>query len=172
MLKILGILMVFTGCSLTGILIDLNYRKRVKELEEMIYALECLKGEISYKLSPLQEASALIGHQMKYGIGDIFTTFSYYLQEKRADDVHTLWKKALEVNLGQLHFNEEDTLKLEEFGRGLGYLDKQMQQVNIDLYLNKFKSILDKALSEQEKSSKLRMGMGILIGACISILII
>ena len=47
-----------------------------------------------------------------------------------------------------------------------------MQEVNIELYLSKFKNILDKALKEQEKSSKLRTGMGILIGACISILII
>ena len=172
MLKILGVLMVLTGCSLGGILIDLHYRKRVKELEEFIYALECLKGEISYKLSPLQEASALIGQQMKHGIGEIFTTFSEYLNEKCVDDVYTLWQKALASSAGQLHFNEDDYTKLTEFGRGLGYLDKQMQQVNIDLYLSKFKNILDKALSEQEKSSKLRTGMGILIGACISILII
>ena len=52
MLKILGILMVFTGCSLTGIMIDLNYRKRVKELEELIYALECLKGESAINYLP------------------------------------------------------------------------------------------------------------------------
>ena len=172
MLKILGILMVFTGCSLTGIMIDLNYRKRVKELEELIYALECLKGEMSYKVSPLQEASAIIGQQMRYGIGEIFTTFAGHLNEKSIDDVYTLWQKSLTSTAYSLHFNEDDYNKLDEFGRGLGYLDKHMQEVNIELYLSKFKNILDKALKEQEKSSKLRTGMGILIGACISILII
>lgn len=172
MLKIIGIIMVFTGCSLTGFVIDLKYRRRVKELEELIYALECLKGEINYKLTPLQEACETIGSQMRYGVGTFLVTFASLLKQKKVDDVYILWKQALKKEKGHFHLNEEDYDKLDEFGRGLGYLDKNMQQVNIELHLNKFKSTLDKALKEQEKSSKLRTGMGILIGACISILII
>lgn len=172
MLKVIGVMMVFAGCSLTGFVIDLRYRKRVKELEELIYALECLKGEITYKLTPLQEACETIGGQMRYGVGAFLITFSKLLKEKKVDDVYVLWKKALKRESYRFHLIDEDYDKLDEFGRGLGYLDKNMQQVNIELHLNKFKSTLDKALREQEKSSKLRTGMGILIGACISILII
>lgn len=172
MLKMMGILMVFVGCSLTGIMIDMKYRKRVKELEELIYALECLKGEINYRLSPLQEACEVIGSQMHHGVGDLFMCFADLLKQKQVADLYILWKEALKRQAHRFHFNEEDYALLYEFGRGLGYLDKQMQQANIDLYLNKLKSILERALREQEKSSKLRTGMGILIGACVSILII
>lgn len=172
MLKMIGICMVFMGCSLAGIAIDLKYRKRVKELEELVYALECLKGEITYRLSPLQEACDTIGKQVHHGVGALFINFSKLLKQKEVDNLYVLWKQALKQEAHHFHFNNEDYEMLYEFGRGLGYLDKNMQQANIELFLNRLNNTLEKALKEQEKSSKLRTGMGILIGACMSILII
>lgn len=172
MLKMIGICMVFIGCSLTGIAIDLRYRRRVKELEELIYALECLKGEITYRLSPLQEACHTIGNQINPSVGALFITFSNLLKQKEVDNIYELWRQALKREAHHFHFNNEDYEMIYEFGRGLGYLDKKMQQANIELFLNRLQNTLEKALKEQEKSSKLRTGMGVLIGVCISILII
>ena len=172
MLKLIGILMIFSGCSLTGIVIDLKYRKRVKELENFIYAFEYLKGEIDYRLTPLQEASLRVGMETKHEIGKVFITFSKLLGEKTAKEGSSMWKEALEREKHRYHLMEEDYNILEEFGRGIGQMDKNMQQANIKLIQGKLKMTLDLALKEQEKTSKLRTGMGILVGACISILII
>lgn len=172
MLKFIGILMVFTGCSLTGILMDLNYRKRMKELENFIYAFEYLKGEIDYRLTPLQEACERVGIETGHEIGKVFITFSRRLGERTALTGSTLWKEALESEKYRYHLLEEDYSILEEFGRGIGQMDKKMQQATINLIQDKLKMALDLALKEHERTGKLKTGMGILVGACISILII
>ncbi|WP_082238836.1 stage III sporulation protein AB [Niameybacter massiliensis] len=172
MLKIMGILMIFTGCSLTGICIDMRYRKRIKELEYLIYAFEYLKGEINYRLTPLHEACFRVGKDCRHEIGQIFITFSTLLQARNAEDGGALWRQALENEKHRYHLNDEDYELIYEFGRGLGHVDKQMQQGNIEMMQEKLKMTLNMAQKEQEKSGKLRTGMGILIGACISILII
>lgn len=172
MLKMMGILMIFTGCSLTGICIDLKYRKRIKELEYLIYAFEYLKGEINYRLTPLNEACFRVGKDCRHEIGQIFITFSKLLAAKSAEDGSALWQQALQKEKNRYHLNDEDYALIGEFGRGLGHMDKKMQQGNIEMMQEKLKMTLNLAQKEQEKSGKLRTGMGILVGACISILII
>lgn len=172
MLKLMGVLMVFAGCSLTGIVLDFKYRKRIKELENFIYAFEYLKGEIDYRLTPLEEACYLVGGETKHDIGKVFITFSKLLGERTANTGSSLWKEALEREKYKYDLTAEDYSILEEFGRGIGQMDKKMQQANINLIQGKLKMTLDLALKEHEKTGKLRTGMGILVGACISILII
>ena len=96
MLKLMGVVMVFAGCSLTGIFLDFKYRKRIKELENFIYAFEYLKGEIDYRLTPLQEACLRVGVETKHEIGKVFVTFSKLLGERTASTGSDLWKEALE----------------------------------------------------------------------------
>ncbi|MEG0578366.1 MAG: stage III sporulation protein AB [Niameybacter sp.] len=172
MLKVIGMMMVFAGCSWSGIYLDLKYRKRIKELENLIYAFEYLKGEINYRLTPLHEACLRVGIDSRHEIGQLFICFAKLLRGKHSVDGNVLWQEAIKKERYRYHLNNEDYQLLSEFGRGLGHMDKEMQQGNIDLMQNKLKLTLDLALKEQERSSKLRTGMGILVGACLCILII
>ena len=159
--------LIFGGCSLGGVWVDEDQRKRIKELETFAYLFEILKAEIDYQLTPLKEACKQIGERDEGYIGKIFSHFADQLEAKESVDLNGMWKQALKTYKGRLHLKDSDYENLMMFSNACGYLDKNMQKRNLDMVIEKIEH--EKKLSEEkyERCSKLNKSLGLLIGAAL-----
>ncbi|MGL4799638.1 MAG: hypothetical protein ACRCWY_09640 [Cellulosilyticaceae bacterium] len=171
-MKLLGLLMVLIGCSSAGYLLDLKYRLRLKELTAFIHSFEQLKGDIDYRLTPLPEACIHVASNSKHGTGHVFRHFGMALEERTGVHTEHIWRQVIKKEKHRYHLKEEDYDVLYEFGHLSGFLDKEMQKNQIELVLRDLKRLVTKGEEEKEKTTKLYTGMGILIGACLCILLI
>lgn len=171
-MKGLGIIIVFLGCASLGFIIDSYQAKRIRELEALVYAFEMLKGEIDYQLTPLPEACLHIAELSMPSVKSLFATFSENLMQKVSSDTSVLWDMTVKNEKHKFSLSEEDWSTLCEFSQTAGALDKEMQKHSIDRLLLKIKYTLDAAREKYTRTSKLNKNMGILIGACISIVLI
>lgn len=167
---VLGI--IFLLCSLAGVWIDEDQRKRIKELESFVYLFELLKGEIDYQLTPLKEACMQISQRDHQGIGKIFMQFAKRLETKESADLNDMWKQSLEDYRGKLYLKETDYEILESFSQACGYLDKNMQKRNLDYVIEKLDHERKVSQEKYERCSKLNKSLGVLIGAAIVIFLI
>ena len=168
-MKWCALIIIFIGCTLGGVWVDEDQRKRIKELQSFIYLFEILKAEIDYQLTPLKDACKQVGKREEGDIGKIFISFANQLEAKESVDLNGMWKKALEAYRGRLHLNASDYEDLLAFSGACGYLDKNMQKRNLDMVIEKIEH--ERKLSEEkyERCSKLNKSLGVLIGAALVI---
>ncbi len=171
-MKWIGLAMIFGCCTMCGIWIDDDQRKRLKELERFIYLFELFKAEIDYQLTPLREACIQITYHEEGILKKVFLCFAQQLEEKQSVDVGKMWETALESHKGELHLKEEYYHLLKSFGSSCGYLDKNMQKKNLDMVIEKIEH--ERKLSEMkyEKCSKLNKALGMLVGSVLVIFLI
>lgn len=172
MIKILGIILILVACTFIGFAVEAWHNDRVKELEELVYAFELLKGEIDYRLTPLTEACQTVNRLTKNRVGYLFEGFGEHIRKRHLTDTKEMWEQTLRDHKHLLHLTEEDYIVLAEFGNIVGYLDKEMQKRNIDLLLIKLEKIRDEAKEKYRRTSKMYKGLGVLVGVCISIVLI
>lgn len=171
-MKMIGLLLIFVGCTAVGYLLDYKYRIRLKELSAIIDTFEQLKGDIDYRLTPLPEACMHVAGSSKYGVGHIFRNFGIALENRMGTNTEEMWQEAVEKEKYRFNLTAEDYEVLYEFGHMSGYLDKEMQKNQVEMVLRKLKALQTKGETNKEKTSKLYTGMGILVGACLCILLI
>lgn len=171
-MKILGILLICTSCSLCGFVIDRWKKQRLNELQKWIDAFERLKGEIEYRMTPLYESSILIANFAPDNIKKVFLDFAKMLKEKESTDLYQMWQRAIHKNEGLFHLNEEDYKLIGEFARKYDGADKSMHQKSLSHIIERLRYELDKEQKEYQKTSKLNRYLGVLIGICISIFLI
>lgn len=171
-MKLIGISFVLLGCTMSGFIVDSWEKKRIKELENFIYVFELLKRDIDYQLTPLKEACNSAAYFANKEIGVVFESFATEMEMKASWYIEEMWHKALSMQKGNLHLKDEDYVVLENFGKACGYLDKQMQEKNIEMVIEDLKiSVLD-AKRHYEKTTTLNKYIGFFIGACISIFLL
>lgn len=160
---------IFFGCSVGGVWIDEDQRKRLRELEMFAYLFELLKAEIDYQLTPLKDACRLLGDRQEGSIGKIFLHFANQLEARECVNINEMWKKSLDTYRGSLHLKEIDYENLMAFSGACGYLDKNLQKRNLDMVIEKLEH--ERKLSEEkyERCSKLNKSLGVLIGAAVVI---
>ncbi|MBP3887062.1 MAG: stage III sporulation protein AB [Cellulosilyticum sp.] len=163
---------IFVICSLMGIWVDEDQRKRIKQLESFEYLFGLLRGEIDYQLTPLKEACKQISQRDQKGIGQIFDQFAKELEAKESADLNEMWKSALETYKGKLHLKETDYEILESFSNACGYLDKNMQKRNLDFVIEKLAHEKKLSAEKYERCSKLNKSLGVLLGAAIVIFLL
>lgn len=170
--KILGAIMVCVSCSLIGIYFSLKESYRIMDLNEMKKAIIILKSEIEYAMNPLPEALMNISFRTNNGIGCFFKSLSDKITSKHEQDISTLWNDTLREALGNTHLTEADFESIEQLGRTLGYLDKNLQLNSIDLLINYINDTMEQLQASNIKNKRMYRSMGIITGFIVSIILL
>jgi len=144
---------------------------RVQDLLELKKALLILSSEIEYMRSTLAVACANIAKRTGNGVGSIFANFSQLLSEGEGETAYQLWITAVDTEKDSTFFAEEDMAVIQDFGKTLGYLDKQMQQ-NAIAYAVAY--IDDKAATLQaraDKNKRMFRSLGVIGGLLITVVL-
>lgn len=171
-MKLIGISLILLGCTISGFIVDGWEKKRIKELENFVYIFELLKRDIDYQLTPLREACKSVIRFASGEVGQVFENFEKQMAEKNSWNIEEMWQKAIDDQKQNLYLKEEDYNVLNGFGKACGYLDKEMQEKNIEMVIAALKTSTAEAKRHYDKNTKLNKYLGFFIGACISIFLI
>lgn len=169
--KIAGIIMVLAGAGGLGAYYTQQLKKRLDTLYEIKKMILMLKSEIAFSHAPLAEAFERIGNKSNSAAGKFFSEIAVKLSEQPGEPFYEIWKRHIKETHWDSCFLEKDKQELTMFGEHLGYLDLQMQERTISLYLEQLDLTINYLREHQEEKSRLYLSMGVMGGLFLAIII-
>ncbi|GMQ64128.1 stage III sporulation protein AB [Vallitalea maricola] len=170
--KILGATLILISSSLLGLYYSKSYIRRSNDLRILKKALILLRGEINYSLSPMPEALEDISKRFDHEIADFFKSISEELKLNSGKTLTEVWKKKAEEILKRTYLNPTDIKNIIIFSENIGYLDKEMQNNNINLLLEQINEEIKVTMEDDAKYNKLYRSLGVLGGILVIVLFI
>lgn len=162
--KIAGAVLVIAASSGLGCSLSNRLKARLNMLEQLKRMIFLLKGEILYANAPLEEAFERVGEKSGGILGDMFAAVAGRIAEQRGEPFFTMWKEEIQ-NMGRDAFlSDKDRQDLTAFGEHLGYLDSQMQERTILLYLEQLELTISYLRDNQKEKSRLYTSLGVMGG--------
>ena len=169
--RIIGTFFVMAGSVGIGIYYAAKESFRVKDLLEFKKALLILASEIEYMRSTLSVACANIAKRTSLGVGTLFENFSRLLAEGEGETAYQLWCEALAEGKERIFLAPEDMTIIEDFGKTLGYLDKQMQQSAITFAVQYIDEKAAALQSRADKNKRMYHSLGVIGGLLITVVL-
>ena len=135
LVKLIGGAFVIAASSGLGISMADQWKKHLELLEQLRRMIFLLKGEILYANSPLEEAFERVGKKSGGVMGTFFCSVAERIRNQSGEPFFTMWKEEIEALDRSVPLSGEDRQSLAGFGEHLGYLDSEMQERTILLYL-------------------------------------
>ena len=156
-------ILIFFSSARLGIYFGGAVGRRIGDLLELKKALLIFKSEIRY--SALAEAFCNISEKIKPEVAEIFSAAA-----KKNGPPSQTWSEAL-LN-AKTNLAAEDIDYFLSFGSCLGFLDKSMQENNIELFISYIDKQVAYLSAESVKNKKMWASLGALGGALACVLLI
>ena len=171
-IKLIGSLFLIASTSAIGILKAESLNVRVKRLLELKRMIGCLQGELRFHKVSLSEAFEQAALRLEAPFDVFLNELSEKLEKKDQKNLMELWQDAVDQLLKKEGFQKADRYLLEMLGKGLGYLDLQMQVENLQLVMMQTEEAISEAKETQKIKGKLYQTMGMTAGVFLILLII
>ncbi len=172
MLKLIGALLIISGCGYAGFTIAKKYRNRPRELHYLRSALQMLETEIAYGATPLPDALELVAARCAKEVAELFSQTREALLSGEGVTAGEAWERALKKFYTHSAINAGDAAILRALGMSLGISDREDQIKHLHLAQEQLKIEIAKAEEEAAKNVKLYNYLGFLGGLSIVIVFI
>ena len=163
-LKIAGAVLVLVSSALLGLYFAQLDGFRISDLQEWKKALLILRSQIAFAALPLPEAMSVVAERVGSPVSQALSQFAWRLSQRDSADIYSVWTKTLRDNAARSHLKQEDWEWLYNFGKTLGFLDRDMQINSIDLTVSYIDGKTEILAVQSEKSKKMFGSLGILCG--------
>ncbi|WP_313071674.1 stage III sporulation protein AB [Lacrimispora sp.] len=167
--KLLGAALVIISSTGLGFYMAAQWTEHLKTVERLKKMILLLKGEIVYANSPLTEAFERTGKKAGGGMGDLFVAVAERLIKQQAEPFFTVWQEEIDNLPKEVCLSKEDKQNLKGLGEHLGYLDMDMQERNILLYLEQLDLTIGYLRKHKQEKSRLYSTLGIMGGLFLTI---
>ena len=166
MLKMIGIVLVVGGSSGYGIARTVQLYRQLRQLRELLAALELLKCELNYTLLPLPELCAVTAGRSHGAVQRFFTFFGQNLTRGR--------RRAAQEALEQsgLALPNDAAMALLELCESLGRFDLDGGNRLLELTQERMRATLTRTEAEKRPLAKSYAVLGMAAGAALVILIV
>jgi len=163
--KIIGIILTLGASTALGLYLASLGAFRQQDLLEIKKALLILKSEIEYIATPLPQAMANIAARTASPIAQLFAYFANSLkQNEDGETAYRLWISAIEAHKKRAFLHEEDWEIIGNFGKTLGYLDKQMQVDSIHFTIDYLDAQISQLQESNAKNKRMYQSLGVIGG--------
>lgn len=166
-LKYIIIILIFFTSVYIGDLVSKKYILRVKELKEFKNAFNIIETKIKFTYEPLSNIFIETSKLLSKNVAKIFESTVIYMKQLNAGEA---WNKSLEEC--ETNLNKEDIENIKNFGKMLGTVDKDGQISMLEVTKNFIEMQIDKAKTEENKSSKLYKTLGVIVGLAFIVILI
>ncbi len=171
-IKCLLLLAIVGLSSLIGILVASKYNMRVKELEDLIGAMDLLETRVKYTYDTIPDSFEFVSDVMNTKASRIFMITAGNLKESKNMSAGDIFRNVVDEESIFLSLTEEDIEVLKGLGTSLGQTDLEGQLRNITLVKDLLNIQLDSAVEKKNTNYKLSRNMGVFIGLIIMIILI
>lgn len=158
--------------AVTGTFLCLREKYRLQDIQMLQRAVLLLKGEISYLSAPLAEALESVSYKISGEIGDVLQKVSKQLQQREEQTAEEIWITVWQREAKRMYLSVEDIQIILEFGKTLGYLDKQQQESSMQRLLFDLEQIEKRVTQRLQQNGKLYYSMGILCGLLLIVVLL
>ena len=172
MIKIISLLAILGLSTFIGIIISNQYSMRVKEIEDVIAALDLLDTRVKYTYDTIADSFDFVSQNMNTKAYRIFMIAASHLNENKNLSAGDIFRNVVEDESIFLSLHQEDIEILKGLGTSLGQMDLEGQLKNIVLVKQLLQNQLKEAIEEKNKNFKLTRNMGVFVGLIIMIILI
>ncbi|MCM0650378.1 stage III sporulation protein SpoIIIAB [Clostridium swellfunianum] len=170
MIKTLGCLLILAASTFGGFAYAENFKKRVRQLNELERAVNQLQNEIEYTYTPLPEALRNVSQKCDAPMSLIFKKASEFLYNNEVESVYEAFKKC--IDLCETNISKEDMNILMDLSKSLGESDVEGHKKMFSLAKNNLKKRISLAEEAVNKNVKMYRYLGFSLGAMIVIVLI
>lgn len=178
-MKWIGACMVTLGCTGLGQHMAREWRLRLRVLEQLRQMIYFLKGEILYGHTALGEALRRVGERCRKPEGErglegmplFFLSVAERIERQEGESFSLIWKEELE-KINDIPLKESDLSSLKALGDHLGYLDLEMQERNLLLYIEQLDGQIMFLKQNVKERTKLYTSLGVMGGLFLSIVML
>lgn len=170
-IKALGCVMTVSEASGCGFWMSARYRQRLKTLEQLRQMIFLLKGQILYANATLEEAFLAVGERTEGELAKLFLRAAKQMESRPGDPFVHIWREAVEGIGKDLPLHKTDRQSLAALGEHLGFLDREMQERNLLLYLEQLDLTMEELRAHREERCRLYSSLGIMGGMFLAILL-
>lgn len=171
-IKLVGACLVILSSTGIGLYFSSITRGRLQDLKDLKKNMFSLRGDIQYGNTPLPDAMEGLAQRCNDNFTLLFSSVANELKNRGGCTFSVIWDKGIEEHLKQSYLSVNDRRQLTKLGDTLGYLDKDMQTKNIDLYIEQLDVELDEAITTMKEKTRLYNMLGVLFGIFITIVMI
>jgi stage III sporulation protein AB len=168
-LKIIGLIAIFIGCTLCGMMMSMKLTKRVRQIESFICAVGLIATEIRYFASPVEAIMEKLDQIEDYKQLKVFEICKANL--KNTNRFSQAWESAIKESEKSLALQSADYESLLWFGRALGTTDVEGQLANCERCCEQLSQRLIIAREDSGKKGKMYSSLGILAGIFIAVML-
>ena len=169
MIKVLGAILVISGCGGFGIMVAAAHRRETAVLRSFLSALDLLECELEFRCASLPELCKTVGESSKGSIRQVFLLLRYELDKQISPDV----EKCMQIVLDEIP--QIPQLTVNAFlllGQSLGRFDLEGQKKGLASVRAECKRILELHTCDQDKRLRCYQTLGICAGAALAILFV
>lgn len=170
MLKLAGVGLILLACTGWGFSVSWQMSERIRDLRELRRIAALLRQEISFAGTALPEALGRIGNKVSYPFGEFLDRLAKELVKYPGVSFGIIFSEQVDEGLYGTALEPSDMADFKELGHYLGYLDKEMQLANLDLYLAETDEKLVGLSEELPSRKKLFQVLGIMAGLFLAVL--
>ncbi len=168
-LQWMGAILIIAGCGGVGFGMALNYKREEAALGKLIKALEFMRCELEYRLTPLPE---LCRKAADYSLGSVSTVFlglAKELETQIAPDAACCMTAVLKKTK---ELPKKAAAAMEELGKSLGQFDLQGQVRGIASVQRLCENELEELAANRSNRIRSYQTLGLCAGAALVILFI
>ncbi len=170
MLKVVGSVMLLLGCVGAGFLRVRNMDKRIEMIRSLLYALETMERELSFRVPLLEDMLSTVANSSNEMIRNFFSACKKEMNENTEKLFVEIWVQAAKKWLIYLKNRDLDTIFV--LGRVLGRYDCDEQRRAILQTHNLLEQSLRDAEEERSGQGKVYKVLGAAAGALLIILLL
>jgi len=169
MLKLVGVILIITGCGGVGFRIAANHRNEEKALRQLIGILDYIECELQYRLTPLPDLCRHVAKEFRCETGNIFLELALEMDAQLSPDLSSCMTVALHRNksLPTISRNE-----LELLGKSIGRFDLDGQLRGLEAVRQDCRRNLEALGNNRESRLRSYQTLGLCAGAALAILLV
>lgn len=172
----IGACLVTVGCTGLGQHMAQQWRLRLRWLEQLRQMIYFLKGEILYGHTALGEALERVGKRCQRAEGErgskelplFFLSVARRIERQEGEAFAAIWEEELD-KIWKGPLKEEDAASLQDLGKHLGYLDLDMQERHLLLYLEQLDGQIGYLRMHLKERTKLYTSLGVMGGLFLTV---
>ncbi len=170
--KVISLMLILVLSTFLGIVISNKYAMRVKEIEDLISAMEMLETRVKYTYDTIADSFDFVANNMKTRAYRIFMIAASLLSENKNMSAGDIFRNVVDEEGIFLDLIKEDREVLKGLGTSLGQMDLEGQLKSITLVKQLLNNQWNDAMNVKNKNFKLSRNMGVFIGLIIMIILI
>lgn len=172
MLRLLGCIMITTGCLGLGYWYRQQFALRLHHLRYMGNILEMMMSEIRYSKSTLPECCGNLTQRLEEPYRKAFSDIYEFMKHNTGEEFGQVFHRTMEECLKEIPIKKEEKELFLKFTSVSGFEDGKMQIRSMEQYNDRLKNIVQKLEQEISEKSRMALGLGAMSGLLLVIILL